>query len=289
MNEEKPKGELFTHVYLERGTPQSDNQKFRVRIGFFCQQEFREYNTKLGDYLIQEIGLEIHRFHGYELKRFLIEVDLEHFLNAITLIWRFAHYNEIQDRDDEGQRYFLSDAWLDFVRRVIQEENMGYSVDERCGIHFLVDEEFEKNRASVLRYLDNPKYSGIRDAFEDAHRHFDDNPPDTKAAVRSMFESIEILIRKMVPKAKNLSSFVVNNELKPLVLSIYKTDEIAQNTIEQILDGFSRWVDGLHNYRHGQGKDDPVKPPMDFTIYVLSSGAAYLRWLVEIESKLKLE
>jgi len=36
-------------------------------------------------------------------------------------------------------------------------------------------------------------------------------------------------------------------------------------------------------YRHGQKVEKPSKPPMGLTILVLSSGAAYLRWLVEID------
>lgn len=49
--------------------------------------------------------------------------------------------------------------------------------------------------------------------------------------------------------------------------------------------GSPEWVDGMHNYRHGQDVPDPVAPPMDLAVYIFSSGTSFLRWLVEIDKK----
>ncbi len=101
-----------------------------------------------------------------------------------------------------------------------------------------------------------------------------------------MFESLEILARLMV-ECKNLSSYAVEKALKPVVLSVYDGDEVAADTVSKMMDGFGCWVDSIHNYRHGQGKEEPVEPTSDFTVYVLSSGASYLRWLVGIDEATK--
>jgi len=54
---------------------------------------------------------------------------------------------------------------------------------------------------------------------------------------------------------------------------------------EGLFAGFADWVDAVHNYRHGQGLPEPVAPPIDLTVYMLSSGASFLRWLVTIDGK----
>ena len=149
-----------------------------------------------------------------------------------------------------------------------------------CGVHFFIDEEFERNRAATLTGLDDPQYSGVRDAYESAYRHMDSDPPDTKAAVRSMFESLEILVRQMVP-AKNLYKKLVETTLKEKYLTLYLSEPTAAQVVTD------DWVNALHNYRHGQPSQQPVAPTIEVAVYVLSSGSAFLRWLVGMNTDLK--
>jgi hypothetical protein len=172
--------------------------------------------------------------------------------------------------------------WKDFVTRVFREENLGYVLDEHCGVHFLIDQEFEHNKATILQGLGSPRYLGVKAAFEAAHSYLDLTPPDTKASVRSMFESLEILTKLMV-QTQNLNKWVVENKLKQLAQDAFSADDIAAVTIGCAFDGFALWVNGLHNYRHGQGTTEPVAPSLSFTVYTLSSGAAFLRWLIELD------
>jgi hypothetical protein len=144
----------------------------------------------------------------------------------------------------------------------------------------------EIQRTSVLQSLGIKRYNAVAAAFEDAHRYFSATPPDLKAAVRSMFESVEILAKLMV-RTDRLTAKLVSNDIKTLVLNVYTGDAVAQRAIGRAIEGFADWVDGLHHYRHGQGEEDPVAPPEDFAIYALSSGAAFLRWLVRVDTALQ--
>ncbi len=159
---------------------------------------------------------------------------------------------------------------------------MGYRLDDKCGVHYLIDEEFERNKISAIRILQDPQYSPVLAAFEDAHRHLDSIPPDTKAAVRSLFESTEILTKRMVTTPR-LTNKVVKTKLKEIALKIYSADQTAQKVVNHLFNGFAEWVDGMHNYRHGQDDPEPVAPPMDLAVYIFSSGTSFLRWLVEID------
>ena len=205
-------------------------------------------------------------------------------LDVITIICRFF---ETKSYKPEYQQKCWGEKakWHKFVERVFMEENLGYSLDEKCGVHFLVDEEFAHNRITALSCLDSSRYAGVREAFNSSHSYLDANPPDTKAAVRSMFEALEILARMMV-ETKNLNKGFVNSKLIPLVADIYSHDPIAVKTITGLFAGFSEWVDAIHNYRHGQGLPEPVDPPLDMAVYILSSGASFLRWLTEVDKKI---
>jgi len=53
-----------------------------------------------------------------------------------------------------------------------------------------------------------------------------------------------------------------------------------------MFDSFALWVNGIHLYRHGQDDAQPVRPPIDLAIYIMSSGSSFLRWLIELNEKL---
>jgi len=261
----------FSLIYLERGKPAPDSVRLRNRLKAYYFQSLDAFHDRIIREVNKELGLDV-RY----MSDFFNNSASGDILDFITIVHDILLERAYYDRGKE---------WIGFVRRIFREENLCYRLDDKGVVHYLVDEEFERNRASVLKSLEAKRYGGVRTAFEDAHRHLDSDPMDTKSAVRSMFESIEILSRLMVPETKNLNKWVVQNPLKKIAREKYSHDEIALKTIDGVLDGIGEWVDALHNYRHGQGKEEPVAPPLEFAVYVLSSGASLLRWLIELDSK----
>ena len=281
-DKERPVGKLFSRAYAERGVPIEDNPAFRRRLGAYTQNKLDKNHSQLSDYLDIEAGFVVPKYSGtvsyyYEWNEYFSGVSLSMVLDSITLIYKCL----ISKRLSLDAR-----NWKEFVARVLVESNIAYELDEGCGVHPLVDHEFSHNKISTLVCLADSRYQGVRKAFEDAYNHFEKD--ECKQAIRSMFESLEILVRLMV-ECKNLSAYAVEKAIKPVVLSVYEGDEIAADTVSKMMDGFGDWVDSIHNYRHGQGKEEPVEPPQDFTVYVLSSGASYLRWLVGIDEATKKE
>jgi hypothetical protein len=275
-----PIGELFTRVYIEPGAPLQDSQKFRNRLAAYV----RTYSNdlyKLAEYIRKEGGLTVPAYHGpmfyYDFDEFINAERIGDLLNTITLIWRY--FQKTYRRYDAVSQQ--ASAWQDFVSRVLREENMAYTLDEKCGVHFFVDEEFERNRVSALKCLEIPRYAGVRKAFEEAHKHLDDQPPNTKASVRSAFEALEILGRLMDQTSENLN---LKNKLKSLAMGS-AIDATEKKTIGKIFDGLALMVDGLHNYRHGQPVPEPVAPSPTLAVFVISLVAAALRWLVSIDAK----
>jgi hypothetical protein len=284
-NQETPVGKPFSHVYIEKGEPQRDSERFRKRLGKYCGSRLSDYKSQIGKKIEIELGVDIpHGVYGYKLEDFFINSKLRDVLDSITFIWTALNLPLASGLIDvEAQKY--ATYWLEFVQRVFEEENLGYRVDERGGVHYFVDEEFERNRLSVLSCLAGSRYTAVATAFEDSHQKLDSEPPDTKASVRSIFEAVEILYKLLIdaPEKDRLNSSGVRNKLKPMFQKIYEKDETARIAAEHLTEGLCDWIDALHMYRHGQKVEEPSNPPMELAIEIVSSGATYLRWLVEID------
>ena len=266
----------FSLLYLDRSESLRDSKRFRNRLSAFYWESLHKYHKNRIVKSIQlEIGAEVPLIvSSYSVSEFFKKSELRDLLDSITVI-----YNSLIPAPGGP-----ATQWKAFVAKAMSEENMGYRLDDECIVHYFVDEEFERNRFSALAVLEYPRYAGCRAAFEAAYGHLDANPLDTKAAVRSMFESVEILVKQMVD-TRNLSKWVVENTLKEKCLACYASDATAKIVMAKMFDGFAQWVDSIHNYRHGQADTDPVVPPVNIAIYTLSSGTAFLRWLIKLNNE----
>lgn len=278
MTNELPVGKLFSHVYLSGGTLLRDKETFRRRLGAYCQSNFSNQNGSMGGFLRTEMGLQIpYRYPNYQFEEFFVSAEIRNVLDAITLIWRFYLL-------DKYNRNSIEQSWHDFVARALKEENMGYRLDEQCGVHFFVDEAFERNRQSIIPALGQARYAGVLTAFEGAYSALDSEPQDTKQAVRLIFEAVEILAKLMQPKAARLDKQVIESICDRAKAS-YDGDKTASSVADKMFAGFVDWMNGLHYYRHGQGVEETVMPPLDIAIFAISNGTGYLRWLIEIDAQ----
>lgn len=275
-------GKRFSLLYLDRSKTLRDSKRFRNRLAaFYWESLHKFYESQIIRAIQSEIGAEVpFSVTSFSVSAFFKESELRDLLDSITVIYQVIKKNWVS-KD-------LTEQWKSFVGRAISEENLGYRLDNECGVHFFVDEEFEGNRFSALAVLEVPQYSGSRAAYDAAYKYLDANPIDTKGAVRSIFESIEILVKQMVD-TKLLNKWVVENTLKTKCLTVFESDPTARNVASKMFDGFAQWVDSVHNYRHGQVGDEPVSPPENIAIYIISSGTAFLRWLATLNNMLQAE
>jgi hypothetical protein len=287
-----PTGERFSQIYLDRGSPTRDSVRFRRRLA----QQFdslvggNEKASEFGKFLVSRAGTEVrHSVTGtYHPKEVFLSGELRDMLDAITLFHEHLarsyaaalHVQQlISHRGLTKPSTPHPKLWLDFVAAAMREENIGYRVDEGCGVHFYVDEQFERNRSATLDVLSSPLLVAARASYEDAFRHLDSDPRDSKAAVRSMFESLEIVAKQIVPGAPRLNRELIDKKLKEACLFVASSDATEQRVLGNMFDSLVDWVTGLHSYRHGQASDEPVAPSEELAVYVLSTGSAYVRQL----------
>lgn len=159
---------------------------------------------------------------------------------------------------------------------------MGYRADDACGVHYVVDAEFERVVASAISLLGKPRYAGVKASFDQALRFLDQAMPDTKSSVKAAFEALEILARLIVPEAQNLNKKMIEEKLNPIVLSSIN-DVTEKEAMRAALSGLAAFVNGVHFYRHGQGREDPVAPSMDSAIYIVSNIASAVRLLAVVD------
>lgn len=287
MTESKiPAGELYSRVYLDRGAPKQDDKKFRIRLGAYCDEQFRyhTFGRSVTRYLMREAALKVPwAGSDFDFTNFFLNLKLRDLLDCITIIWR-----HLSEPNDEGITYqenrIQGEYWRRFVARSLKEENMLYRIDNKCGVRYVIDEQFELARQSTLVYLENKRYGAARDSFQKAFEHMNKIPRQTTEALRSIFDSLETVAKLMIPGAPKLDSNLVKTQLKGVLQNIYSaTDPIIKRAAGKMFEAFADWVDACHNYRHAPGSPEPTPPTDDFTVFTLSSGAAILRWLITID------
>ena len=275
-----PIGERFSHVYVARGTPTRDSQRFRHRLGAFYYGSLRDYRSTFASSISRELGVDVPQVGmTWSIDRFFMEAELRDVLDAITLIWREL---------TRARQRQLASQWREFVERTLEEENLGYRVDERAGVHYFVDEEFERNRVATIERLASSRYAAVLSEFESAHQKLDEHPADTKGAVRAAFEAVEILSKLMVGenRMQRLTTHEINNHIKPIVEAAYEDETVALTAAKRFLDELIGWVSSIHEYRHGQEVQEPAPPPLGLAVAMVSSGATYLRWLAELDQSI---
>jgi hypothetical protein len=285
-----PVGQRFSLTYLERGLPEQDTQRFRRRLAenFNAIVDDHRSAGEFGAYLVSETGADVPKSAGYYRPRALFETgSIRDVLDAITCFYQYLNLQyttQLQARPYPAPlaRSSISEAaamWHKSVARYMLEENMGYRLDEKCGVHYVVDAAFDQARASTIAGLSHPLLANARSNFEDACRHMDADPRDTKAAVRSIFEAAEVLSKQLCPGVQQLRTRMITDVMKPRVASLVASDATELKVWNGMLDGMSDWVDSMHSYRHGQPGPEPVAPSDDLAVFLMSIGSTYVRAL----------
>jgi len=230
----------------------------------------------LGTVLTRELGVEMpNSYGGVSWTDFIGACELRDLLDTITIA--FQHFMK-------GGRTGVATKWLKDVQRVFQEENLRYSIDPQAGIHFSIDEEFERGRAASVAALQPPRYANVLNAFENAYAELTAIPPNGKNAIRATFSAAEGLFRLMFPAAPRLTAGEIDKHLLPFMQRNYDADATASGATSKLLNSFKDWTDAAHFYRHEPGKEQIAQPPLPLAINVVSLGAAYIRWLAELDA-----
>jgi hypothetical protein len=253
-----------------------DSPRFRRRIFSWFKENLPRAEVSIFSELArQELGVSMPSSeYAYNYEDFFVKGLLRDVLDAISIV-----DSSISEHSKDRR-----DAWRAFVSRVFEEEMLGYVLDKRAGVRYAIDEEYERNRFSVIDGLSDSRYAAVREAVETAFSRLD-GTPDTKAAVRDMFEAAEILGKLLTDSNEDLNERLVQRRLKPIAQRLYEKNKAAVSFSDQLLEAFAKWVNAGHKYRHGQQTEEPLAPPLDLAVAYLSSGASYVRVLADLDGR----
>jgi len=207
--------------------------------------------------------------------------ELQDVLDIVTIAYRY-----LEGKMSTGIKEIIApERWCIEVRRIFAEENIQYRVDEKCGVHFHVDAEFAANQAATIAALLGPRYGNVAAEFEGAMAALSKAPPDGKSAIRGTFSAAEGLFRLMFPKSPRLTAQEAQ-KLEPLLQTTY-ANSVASGAAMKVLSAFKDWIDAAHFYRHEAGHEDPVQPPLTLSVQMVSVGAAFIRWLAELDALMR--
>jgi hypothetical protein len=270
MTTDRPLGQKFSQVYLDRSVPNEDGIEWRIRLGAFIQEDsskdsFLNYTLMVGAGVIIESRSYIDG-KTYRFDKLINEVKIAKLLDICTIIYR--NYNIISEQDAK--------IWVIHFNTCCREENIPYFMDEEGGVHPAVDAEFQHNLASTIRGLDAPRYRTALTAFSGIQPALDRE--ETRLAIIQVFITAESIV-KMMTGANGLDASIIKRQLTNRIKVNWA--EGAAKAANQMVAGFVNWVNAAHTYRHAPGEPDAAEPPLDLAILMISVGASYIRWLID--------
>jgi hypothetical protein len=201
-------GELFRRNYLREASRLPDSERARRRVAALLDSRLSGSGlTSFARLVHEELGIDFpYTYNHYDNIGFWLRTNVSDFLSGITLSFRLLRMNET----------FLTEC-----RKIFEEEVLRYRIDDKGGVHYLVDEEFERNVASTIAELGTPRFEGARTELEGALRAFGIEHQSGKALIRGVFEAVEtafLVVTRGGGKAKILNERSIDALLKPMLL-----------------------------------------------------------------------
>lgn len=274
---DRPAGQRFTHVYTNRSEAVGDSPRMRARLGSVLD-DMREH--EISQMAERKLGISTPWSRTQNWRQMLPTWQLGDVLDLVTIA--FKHVRSQRDRyghtkDQEAV------AFRDEVREIFADENLHFEVDDSGGVHYKHDEEFARSKAASIAALQDARYANALDAFTRSMDELGKASPDGKHAIRAVFSSAEALFKLMFPDVIRLGASEAD-KIVPLIQKVYAADATASRAATKLLASFKDWIDAAHFYRHEQGKADEVaQPPLALAVHIVSTGAAHIRWLAEMD------
>jgi hypothetical protein len=273
MNKEPEVGGLFRINYLRPQERLADSIRARRRLAAFFDADSGS-KTAFVNMVARELGLEYPWIgSGYYHSDFWVKAELGDFLSAITIWRKLSPYPE---------------RWISAARRVFQEENLHYSIDDEGGVHFLVDVEFSATAQSAIEGLGQVKFTAARDALESGLKALGATSQSGKGLIRGVFEAVESAFLVVIgpENANRLNAQAIDRHLRPLLIKRYSGFPAADEKVARTLGTLSAWVNEAHPYRHGAPFDQIHEAPLEIAISSASIGMAFLRLLAGLDREL---
>lgn len=267
----------FSEQYLRPEAVQADDTRMRIRLeALFDVHKVSTFGHEVATLLRLRLGVEVpfgtdtYWWHGFFTRKPVGEV-----LDLVTVVHIVL--------GSRGQSAAQS-RWRSGVQTIFDSLNMKYNINEEGEVILRHDREFEEQFEATIAGLQSERYRGTLEHVKQSVFHLESREPDTRAAVRAIFDAVENVFKLMFAKSPTLSGTVLQTKLRPMVQRLYASDVTAERSAQQCVGALAAWVDACHVYRHAPGHEEPRPPPLALAVVLASGGTAHLRWLVSFDS-----
>lgn len=263
-----PKGQLFSRIYLERSPAAADSKRFRHRLASWIGQHQHSLQD-LARTIRNELGVSPTKPNtsAIDWAYFLEHAELRDVADTITFAYRELKVT--------GAGHFAPQL-IEFAERALREENVSLNVDDEGGVHFFVDEEFQRARVATIAILGEAGNSAALSSYERGLQAMVGG--DTLTGVRGVFDAAEGLFKQATGEPR-LGSAELSKQLK-LRTKLYYSDR-AGDAAGLMLTGYGTWVNACHQYRHADHVPEPTPPPQEIAVALIATGSAFIRWMAE--------
>lgn len=277
-----PEGRRFSLVYMRTDERLKDSERMRFRLAKVVRAMAPRRNdggVDFGRFVEAELGVGVVEVFGltsvFDVEKVFMKAAIRDVLDMITLLAHFLSPRRVEVAN-----------FVNRVRRIFAETQVGYRIDDKGGVHPAFDDSFETVRGAAIAGLGGPDHGAERGFIEDAERALMEDPIDGRQAIRCIFDAVENLFKKMYPGVTHLNSAAISGKLRPEVEAAWPGAEhqTQRSSSLKSVDSFRQWVDGAHFYRHAPGAPEPKQPSEDHTILTVSQGLSFLRWLAKIQA-----
>jgi hypothetical protein len=261
-------GAIFRRNYVRSEVRLSDSMRARRRVlmTFMALNEHRQ--NAIVRLVQHDLGLDYpNSGFGYNHEKYWTKIEIDDFLSSVTYIFREA----------TNQRTTLS-----LLRQIFAEEFLRYSIDDLGGVHYLVDEQFERNVASAIDGLGAAKFAASRHALELALEGMNGADRSGKALIRGVFEALEsAFLVRILPEIHNrINDQNIEQHLRPILIARYANVPEPDDKVDRVLALLKAWVKTAHPFRHGVAFEAIHEAPFDYAILIADQGMAFLRYIV---------
>lgn len=293
----RPTGQRFSLTYLPQGDPSSDSETMRYRLGKLMEKDKYQHqkylssyargrssyvpdHSKIQEFVEEEIGRQFRTsVNGRTYASwvyFLKKIAINKLLDTITIAYK--KMAEVGRADD-----FISE-----VNRIFREESIAYEVDEKGGVHPIIDGAYAATKQAAIVGMSEARYALSLMRVNEVDVALMSSPADYIQAVRSIFGANENLFKLMYGTAR-LDVRNANDKIGRQLQSIYADHPTMQRSSAQILKSYGSWIDAAHHYRHEEGVEEPNQPDEELAIVLISEGMSFIRWLVGIDRRSRSE
>ena len=268
---------MFSRTYLRQPATQRDSVRLRNRLAakaWELERTSRNAAIAFVRIIHAETGARVPEgAGGYDIGRFFRETEFRDVLDGVTCM--------VTAMEEQGANARM---WVEFCKRAFDEEAMAYSVDDHGGCHYRVDVAFHETAASVVASLSVAPFVAAGAALDNAVKELTRAEPQGKHAIRDAFEGLETLFKVVTGTNHDLTVANIGNDLMPIVSRKY-------DAADRMLRGDGTTVRPstgqipCHRYRWEHQVEEPVEPPLELAVLLVSNGLGFARWIADLRQQ----